>query len=297
MTPHDLTPQALRAHPLPEIADADKEDRGHILVIAGCRETPGATLLSATASLRAGAGKLTIATAACVATETAIAVPESRTIALRADEDGAIAPLVRRGMNKLAALSGKADAILIGPGMQNEAACCSLVMRVAELLPGTPLVLDAYAISAVREHDLGSIPVITPHAGEMAHLTGQSKQSIVADPVRAARNAARQWSVIVVLKGAKTVIATPDGECWLHAADNTGLATSGSGDVLAGIIGGLAARQLPLLDAAQWGVLLHARAGARLSTRQAPLGYLARDISAEIPEVLRELEKNPSPQA
>lgn len=291
MKPFELTAQALHAHPLPEIADADKEDRGHILVIAGCRETPGATLLSATASLRAGAGKLTIATAACVATETAIAVPESRTIALRADEDGAIAPLNQLGIDKLAALNGKVDAVLIGPGMQNEAACCVLVRHIAAILPGTPLILDAYAISAVREQRLGSTPVITPHAGEMAHLTGESKEAILADPVRAALDAAKQWDALVVLKGAKTILATPDGECWLHAADNTGLATSGSGDVLAGIIGGLAARQLPLLGAAQWGVLLHARAGARLSARQAPLGYLARDISAEIPDVLRELDK------
>lgn len=290
MKPFELTPHALHEHPLPEISAGDKEDRGHILVIAGCRETPGATLLSATASLRAGAGKLTIATAACVATETAIAVPESRTIALRADEDGAIAPLDQLGIDKLGALTGKVDAVLIGPGMQNEAACCMLVRSIAEIVPGTPLILDAYAISAVREHRLGSTPLITPHAGEMAHLTGDSKETILADPVRAALEAAKQWGAIIVLKGAKTVIATPDAECWLHAADNTGLATSGSGDVLAGIIGGLAARQLPLLAAAQWGVLLHARAGARLSARQAPLGYLARDISAEIPDVLRELE-------
>lgn len=291
MAPFALTPQTLHAHPLPEIAGGDKEDRGHILIVAGSRETPGASLLAATAALRAGAGKLTIATAACVASETAIAVPESRTIALSADEDGAIAPLDPYGEDKLAALRGKVDAVLLGPGMQNEAACCMLVRRIAELLPGTPLILDAYAISAVREQHLGSTPLITPHAGEMAHLTGESKAAILADPVRAALAAAKQWEAIIVLKGANTVIATPGADCWLHAADNSGLATSGSGDVLAGIIGGLAARQLPLLSAALWGVMLHARAGARLSARQAPLGYLARDISAEIPDVLRELDR------
>lgn len=292
MKPLELTPQALQEHPLPEIAGGDKEDRGHILIIAGSRETPGASLLAATASLRAGAGKLTIATAACVATETAIAVPESRTIALTADKEGAIAALARHDMDKLAAMQGKVDAVLVGPGMQNEDACCLTVERVAQILPGTPLILDAYAISAVRSRRLGSTPVITPHAGEMAHLTGKSKQVVRAEPVAVALEAAAQWNAIVVLKGAETVIATPAGECWLHAADNTGLATSGSGDVLAGIIGGLAARQLSLLSAAQWGVMLHARAGARLSARQAPLGYLARDISAEIPDVLRELDQS-----
>jgi NAD(P)H-hydrate repair Nnr-like enzyme with NAD(P)H-hydrate dehydratase domain len=124
----------------------------------------------------------------------------------------------------------------------------------------------------------------------MAHLTGRAKEAIVADPIEAAMKAAGLWNAIVVLKGPTSVIATPDGQCWLHEADNAGLATSGSGDVLAGIIGGLAARQLPLQSAALWGVILHAQAGASLSRRQAPLGYLARDISAEIPDVLRSLD-------
>lgn len=287
--PFALTPQSLREHPLPDVSGGDKEDRGHILVIAGCREVPGATILAALAALRAGAGKLTIATAASVAVGTAIAVPESRTIALAESADGAIAELSRDGIDKLACLNGKVDAVLVGPGMQQEDACCAIARRIAEIFPNTPLVLDAYAMSAVRDERFEASPIVTPHAGEMAHLTGIAKAAILSDPVTAARDAARRWHAIVVLKGAHTVIAAPDGKCWLHAADNTGLATSGSGDVLAGILGGLAARQLPLSSAALWGVLLHAQAGARLS-RQRPLGYLARDISAEIPDVLRDLE-------
>lgn len=289
MMPQHLTPQSLKEHPLPDVAGGDKEDRGHILVLAGCREVPGASLLSAIAALRAGAGKLTIATAASVAVGTALAVPESRTIALNESTDGAITALNSKGVEKLSCLNGKVDAILVGPGMQNESACCAIAHRVAKIFPTTPMILDAYAMSAVRERSVGRTPIVTPHAGEMAHLTGATKENIQADPIGAALDAARRWDAIVILKGAQTVVATPEGECWLHTADNTGLATSGSGDVLAGILGGLAARQLPLLSAALWGVLLHAQAGARLSL-QRPLGYLARDISAEIPDVLRDLE-------
>ena len=289
MKPLELAPHTLREHPLPDVSGGDKEDRGHILVIAGCREVPGATMLAAVAALRAGAGKLTIATAASVAVGTAIAVPESRTIALAESPDGAIAPFTGSDADKLACLNGKVDAVLVGPGMQDENACCAIARRVAEIFPRTPLILDAYAMSAVKDGSLDATPVVTPHAGEMAHLTGMSKAAVLEDPASAAREAAQRWNAIVVLKGAHTVIAAPDGKCWLHAADNTGLATSGSGDVLAGILGGLAARQLPPISAALWGVLLHAQAGARLSL-QRPLGYLARDISAEIPDVLRDLE-------
>jgi ADP-dependent NAD(P)H-hydrate dehydratase len=292
MKPLSLTPQSLKQHPLPDVSGGDKEDRGHILVVAGCREVPGATVLSATAALRAGAGKLTIATAASIATGTAFAVPESRTIPLAESTDGAIAALDAIGVDALSALRGKVDAVLVGPGMQNEAACCAIARRLADIFQSIPLVLDAFAMSAAQEHCFDNMPVLTPHAGEMAHYTGIAKEEILADPVAAALKAANRWNAIIVLKGANTVISTPDGQCWLHAADNAGLATSGSGDVLAGIIGGLAARGLPLLSAALWGVVLHARAGQRLSVRQAPLGYLARDIGAEIPDVLRDLEKS-----
>ena len=291
MTPLRLTPQSLHEHPLPDISGADKEDRGHILVVAGSREIPGATLLAATAALRAGAGKLTIATAASIAVATAFAVPESRTIALAESKDGAMTALGKDDSDMLATLRDKIDAVLVGPGMQNEATCAAIAHGIAKLFPAVPLILDAYAMSAVREQRFDTAPVLTPHAGEMAHLTGLAKETILADPINAALEAASRWHAIVVLKGPTSVIAAPDGKCWLHEADNAGLATSGSGDVLAGIIGGLAARQLPLQSASLWGVILHAQAGASLSRRQAPLGYLARDISAEIPDVLRSLDK------
>jgi NAD(P)H-hydrate repair Nnr-like enzyme with NAD(P)H-hydrate dehydratase domain len=138
---------------------------------------------------------------------------------------------------------------------------------------------------------------MTPHAGEMAHLTGWTKEEICADPLAAALKAAALWKVVVVLKGAHTVIATPDGRAWRHHADTPGLATSGSGDTLAGILGGLAARGATALEAALWAVVLHAQAGVRLSLRLGPLGFLAREIAAEIPAVLQALAPAPVAQS
>jgi hydroxyethylthiazole kinase-like uncharacterized protein yjeF len=133
------------------------------------------------------------------------------------------------------------------------------------------------------------VPVLlTPHAGEMAHLTGIAKDEIGAAPDRHASEAAQQWNAVVALKGARTVIAAPGGERWQHEGGNVGLATSGSGDVLAGVIAGLAARGAGLAQAAAWGVALHARAGERLAERFGRLGYLARELCDVIPALLEQ---------
>ncbi|MGZ5162704.1 MAG: ADP-dependent NAD(P)H-hydrate dehydratase [Burkholderiales bacterium] len=108
-------------------------------------------------------------------------------------------------------------------------------------------------------------------------------------PQAAALNAARAWNAVVALKGAITYIAAPDGRLWRHEGGNVGLATSGSGDVLSGIIAGLVARGTPLEEASMWGVALHARAGARLAERLGPLGYLAREIPDEVPSLMAAL--------
>ena len=122
----------------------------------------------------------------------------------------------------------------------------------------------------------------------MAHLTGIDKDAISADPDGHAVDAARRWNAVVVLKGARTVIAAPDGACWQHEGGNAGLGTSGSGDVLAGIIAGLGARGADLVRAASWGVALHARAGDVMAGRSGMLGYLARELPDTIPALLEQ---------
>lgn len=307
-----VTASTLRDWPLPMPGvDADKEVRGHVLIVAGSREMPGALLLAATAALRAGAGKLTIATAASVAPQLGVALPEARVIGLAESADGGLLAGGADQADAAAALNPAlrkacrcASAILIGPGMQDEQASAALVRALlaactaAEDGKDVPLILDAGGMCVVTgnsdhaDHvgERFTTPVLlTPHAGELAGLTGARKEDIAADPHAAAGAAARQWNAVVALKGATTVIANPTGQSWCHTGGNTGLAISGSGDVLAGLIAGLAARGATLEQAAAWGVALHAMAGEQLSLKHGPLGYLAREISAEVPALLRAL--------
>jgi hydroxyethylthiazole kinase-like uncharacterized protein yjeF len=293
--PRDVDTSLLRAWPLPVPSDdADKEDRGHVLVLGGSREMPGAVILAATAALRAGAGKLTIATGRSVAQLVALAIPESRVLGLAENEAGGFTVEAVAALDPLA---DKISAILIGPGMQDEAATSRLVHALLPRLDGTDtkVLLDAEAMGAVLHPPAGAPPfrfavpvLLTPHAGEMAHLTGIAKDDICAAPDRHAMDAAQGWNAVVALKGARTVIAAPDGEEWQHEGGNVGLATSGSGDVLAGVIAGLAARGAGLAQAAAWGVALHARAGERLAERFGKLGYLARELCDDIPSLLEQ---------
>ncbi len=287
MTPcRPLHPAALRGWPLPRPdADGDKETRGRAVIVAGSREMPGAAVLAATAALRAGAGKVVVCTAASAAMAVAATVPEARVIGLQETPAGGIDPA---GAEQIAVLAQGAGALLVGPGMQDEPACCALAFALCVQAPDTALLLDAAAMGAVLQQRPWPArpPLLTPHAGEMAHLAGIDKQAVLADAHAAAADAARRWHALVVLKGASTVLAHPDGQAWRHDGGSVGLATAGSGDVLAGLVAGLAARGAPLEQAAAWGVVLHALAGERLSARLGRLGYLARELAAEVPALM-----------
>jgi ADP-dependent NAD(P)H-hydrate dehydratase len=293
----------LRGWPLPMPSmDGDKEERGRVLVIAGSREMPGAVILAATAALRAGAGKLTIATGNSIAPLVALAIPESRVIALPETSAGGIAATAAETLNGIAPRCG---AVLIGPGMQDEQATCAFILSLLPRLSDTQVVLDAGAMNVVRRQlqavdashhtqqkyvsSFRSPVLLTPHAGEMAHLAAVDKQAVVDNPVEHARQSARRWNAFVALKGATTFLAAPDGRVWQHDGGNVGLATSGSGDTLAGIIAGLAARGASLEQACVWGVALHARAGERLAQRHGPIGYLAGELSSEVPALMHAL--------
>jgi ADP-dependent NAD(P)H-hydrate dehydratase len=318
-----LDDEALRAWRLPmPSAEADKVERGYVMVIAGSREMPGAAVLAGTAALRVGAGKLVIATGMSAAQSVALAVPEARVIGLPETPAGGVAP---GAVDTVAEFSERVDAVLIGPGMQDESSVCELVGALLPHLASCELILDAVAMGVVGRpaeglggrtrnqtvsgknptNDLHAStsarrpddfierfarPVIlTPHAGEMAHLTGQPKETIVAEPCEAAQEAALRWNAVVTLKGATTFIASPSSTVWRHDGGNAGLAISGSGDTLSGMIAGLVARGASLEQAAAWGVALHARAGERLAAKLGPLGYLAREIVDEVPGLLHSL--------
>ncbi len=275
----------LRDWPLPQPgAAADKEERGHVLIVAGSREMPGAAWLAATAALRAGAGKLVVATAASVAAGLALNLPEARVIALPELKSGGLSS---EGVQLIEGLLGSVNAVLLGPGWVDPAACIEFARRVVEAIGhDSSLILDAAAMDVASAGEGAEGSLLTPHAGEMAHLLNVSKAEILAHPEVHARGAAQRWNCTVALKGATTFVATADGRGWRHDSQNPGLGTSGSGDTLAGIVAGLAARGAALEQAAVWGVALHARAGAALASKFGPLGYLAGELLAEVPRLM-----------
>ncbi|GAC1337582.1 MAG: NAD(P)H-hydrate dehydratase [Acetobacteraceae bacterium] len=285
MTP--VTPALLREHRLPVHAEGDKDLRGRVLIIGGSLEVPGAALLAGCAALRAGAGKLQIATCRSVALPMGLAMPEALVIGLEESAEGGIAP---GSAERLAGAAARVDALLIGPGMMDPPATDALT---ADLLARIerPAVLDAGALACLPElapslqRHAGRL-VITPHAGEMARLLGIARDDVEADPVAAARRAAALLHCVVVMKGARTHVVSPQGEAWLFSGGSIGLATSGSGDTLAGIICAMLARRVVPVWAAIWGVFLHGEAGARLTRRYGGIGALAREIPGEVPAIM-----------
>jgi len=274
---------ALDAHPLPPVTDGDKETKGRILVLAGSRDVPGAALLAAAAAMRAGAGKLRVATVESVAPRLGIAMPEAMVIGLPEAEDGGFADTAAR---RIAELAGAADAVVAGPGVKRNAACARIAASL--LRCGAALALDVAFLEALREADQAraQLPILLPNADELANLLDCNRLEVEADPVGCGRNAAERYKSIVVVKGVVSHIVTPAGECWTYEGGAPGLGVSGSGDVLAGIVGGLLARGTEPLNAALWAVWLHGGAGEALEKKFGPIGFLAREIADEIPALL-----------
>lgn len=278
--------------PLPD-EEGDKEDRGRVMVVGGSREMPGAVILAATAALRAGAGKLRIATARGAAQLIASEVPEARVFSLPETRSGAMDP---REARAIAERAEKARAVLVGPGLIDEGAVARLMKDLISRITHAVVVIDATALFFLGRdrqalHPLEGRAILTPHASEMERLLGESEATIKADPASAARRAAERFQATVVLKGRHTLIAQPAGEIYANRTGNVGLATSGSGDVLAGVIVGLAARGATPDQAAAWGVYLHGRAGDRLAKRMGKLGFLARELPGEVPALMNSFDR------
>lgn len=274
-----LTPAALRQRLLPAPGQ-DKDDRGRGCVVGGSRQVPGTALLAGEAALRAGAGKLQIATVQSAATAMALAVPEALVLGMPENTRGELMATTA----DLDAALNTCGALVIEPGMRPSAFLKRLTRRVATF--HTAVVLDAGALHEGILAETGHPLILTPHAGEMAKLSGVEKEAILADPGAHAAAMARATRSVVALKGPDTWIAGPEGSIWLHRGGVSGLGTSGSGDVLAGLIAGFAARGMSSIDATLWGVLVHATAGRVLSRSVGALGFLAREISPTVPGIL-----------
>ncbi|MDB4872252.1 MAG: NAD(P)H-hydrate dehydratase [Gemmatimonadales bacterium] len=260
------------------------------MVVGGAVEVPGALLLSGMAALRAGAGKLQLAGPRSAATALGVALPEARVFSLPETGDGF---LDRKAGVRVAECAGQANAILIGPGMLGEDAILGFMEAVIPRLSGKQIVIDAIALSALRggrfrfTEDMQV--VLTPNPAEMAKITGRTKEAVEADLRGAAMTVAEDLNAVVALKGSETFIATPYGEVFRYSEGDVGLATSGSGDILAGILVGLLARGATLDQAAVWAVYLHGAAGNRLKRRMGSIGFLARELSDEVPALMNSL--------
>lgn len=282
-----LTPALLRDWPLPA-RDGAKDSRGNVLVVGGARRTPGAAALTGLTALRIGAGRLTLAVAGSVAPALAVATPEAGVLSLPEDADGS--PTGEVPPHLLDELE-RADAVVVGPGLDEPQGSAALVRMVLAGLAGrddAAVLLDAFALGVLPGlGDDARLPegraVLTPNLAEAARLLETDEVA----PEDAAARVADRWGAVVTCAGR---VAHPDGRRWASATGYAGLGTSGSGDVLAGAVAGLLAGGCPPEQAACWGTAVHGAAGDRLAARVGPLGYLARELADQVPALLVELQ-------
>ncbi len=284
-----VTPATLRSWPLPE-PGGDKGARGRIAVVGGTVGTPGAVLLAGEAALRAGAGKLSVAVPQPVAATLAVAVPEALVVGVPVSPGGSISP---EAASALASFADGADALLVGPGFTDGDDSARLLERLAASLEG-PLVVDALASAYLTEHPDGlrhleGRVVLTVNPTELARTSGWDEDKVAQSAYDAALDVARRSQVVVVCGGEQKLVVAPDGSSWVVEGGGPGLGVSGSGDVQAGVVAGLLARGAEPSQAAVWAGYLHARCGERLASSAGAVGFLAREIPAQVPPVLAEL--------
>lgn len=285
----EVTPAVLRSWSLPTPAEG-KESRGHVVVVAGTSRTPGAAILAAEASLRAGAGKLTIATAASVAGQVAAVVPEALVEPLPETPGGHLAGAAAE---VVAGLVDQADALLVGTGLLDDTATMTLMDELLPRVTG-PLVIDATATAYLGRrpdgaHHLAERVVLTVNPKELSSVAGCEVEDVESRPVEIASAVARSCRVVVLLGGTEKHVAGPGRSAWTYAGGSPGLGVSGSGDVQAGVVAGLLARGAEPEQAATWAAFVHAKVGERLAAETGVLGHLAREQPGHVPLVLREL--------
>ncbi len=271
----------------PRAPDAHKGDAGRLLVVAGSPGKTGAAHLALTGALRGGAGLVTLAARAEVLPLALSGRPEAMSVSLPGD-----GPLSRGDLQTLLGAAKDADAVAIGPGIPRGPATAELLLAFLERAR-KPAVLDADALNALAEtpsvlSSLGVPLVLTPHPGEMARLCNVAVADVQADRVGIAVDRARAWKATVVLKGARTIVADPEGPPAIVPTGNAGLATGGTGDVLTGLCGALLAGGLPPPSAARVAAFVHGKAGDLAAARFGERGLVAGDLGETIGAVWAE---------
>jgi ADP-dependent NAD(P)H-hydrate dehydratase / NAD(P)H-hydrate epimerase len=284
-----LTKELIRSLIEPRPTDSHKGDYGHVLVVAGGRGKSGAAHLAAMGALKSGAGLVTVATPKSCQPIVAAMAPEYMTIPLEEGADGgmtldALEPIVAHA----------ADVIAVGPGLGTSPATVSLV-RALLAKAGVPLVLDADALNAFAESPEmlvgpeGRDVIITPHPGELARLVGVTTADVQASRIEMAQGFAETHQLYVVLKGHRTIIATPEGRVFLNPTGNPGMATGGMGDLLTGMIAAWLAQLLDAEAACKLAVYLHGMAGDLAEATEGEVALIPSDVLAQLGDAVLEL--------
>jgi NAD(P)H-hydrate epimerase len=264
--------------------DTHKGTYGHLLVVAGSRGKSGAAALAGLGALRAGAGLVTVATRPEALVPVMQHAPEL--MGLELSNEGALGP---RDLNALLDAAEGKSALVIGPGIARDEGTTRLLSALLEEL-SVPCVLDADALNALAGHleilraakaDL----LLTPHPGEMGRLLGLDARAVQQARVRTARAFAQEHGVTLVLKGARTLIARDDGAVFINPTGNPGMATGGTGDILAGVCGALLAQGVSAEDAAVASAYVHGLAGDHAARRRGQTGLVASDLLDGLCEV------------
>src|SRR6267378_2966430 len=297
-TAHLEIPDAGTMLPAPEAVliparpkEAHKGTFGTAVVLAGSLGLTGAAYLCSTAAARTGAGLVRLLVADTIYPILAAKCTEVMATPVPEVAPGAVG---HAAYDSVLRQMSTAEAGVIGPGMGRDRSTWRLILDLS-LHAECPLVLDADALNALadsrKKTRLGKNRVLTPHPGEMARLLGKTTEAVQADRAGSARKAAKEWGAVVVLKGAHTLVAHPDGRLSEDPHEVPALATGGTGDVLAGVIGALMAQGSDPYAAAVTGVYIHAAAGRRISQRLGDAGLLASDLLTELPLVMHVLRQ------
>ncbi|MFC1516043.1 NAD(P)H-hydrate dehydratase [Thermodesulfobacteriota bacterium] len=285
-----LTRDWIRDHFPPRSPDAHKGSTGHLLVIAGATGKTGAASMTAMSALRAGAGLVTLGIPERLNTVLESQVVEAMTHPLPETKNGMLSAT---SFDIIMELLSDKRCLAIGPGIGVSDDTRTLMQRIVQEST-TSMVIDADGLNCLADHtemlkNRKAPIILTPHPGEMARLMGTTSRQVQKDRITCAREFAKNLDVHVVLKGARTVIAHPDGNVFVNPTGNAGMASGGMGDVLTGIIAGLIAQDFPPESASQAGVYLHGAAADALAETVGPFGFLATEVMSALPEQIRKL--------
>ena len=283
-----VEPEMFRSLLQPRQPGAHKGDFGHVLVVGGSRGKTGAAAMAGMAALRAGAGLVTVASAQSAVPVIAGHAPELMTEALPETVDGFISLRALDQELLMGLVRGK-DVVALGPGLGTHPETVEVVRRLVAEVPQY-LVIDADGLNALASAEFkGRNLILTPHPGEMARLTGKRTAEVQADRVAAARSFATERSLTLVLKGQRTLVASPDGRVWVNPTGSPAMATGGSGDILTGMMAGLLAQTPQEMEAAvAAAVYLHGRAGELGAAALGEQALIATDLLEFLPEAVDE---------